>query len=229
MINPCDEAFTCGCIINFFPFWETLILGFFENTVGLLICGACQGDGKLNQCCYLLPVDLRTGMALWAVIQFVLSILTILKGIQWFDLGFWFWGVYSIGFGVFAIWMSYLFWRGSRKCEFATLSMSINIQTYLILCGIGVQLFWVFTIPGYGIVDWLLNYIIIGGVVVAFFGAHIAKLAVLIRDDGGDNAGMQSQVKGWKEDAEGLPFHGCGVGQGGGAATAADGAVTETS
>merc|ERR1712072_810244 len=137
-------------------------------------------------------------------------------------------GLYGNGLAVVLIWMSYLFWRGASKCEFATLSMSLNIQSYCIMCGIGVNLFWVFTIDGYGIVDWLINYVIIGGVLYTFFGAHIAKLAVLIRDDGGENAAMQSQVKGWKEDAAGLPFHGCGVGQQGATSDAAEGAA-ETS
>lgn len=241
IINPCDEKFTCGCCINWFWFWENIILNFFEQTLGRLICQICQGNGKLNMFLYLIPLDLRTTVRFFSLLGAVQFAVCIKWGVDYLD-AWWFWGIGYITVGGFGFWMCWMWWRGASHCMYPTLVFSLNIMAWLLVAMISMAVYQTaflgtsvtFTDAAGNTYDtdpFTLGDLIIKLIVVFFVGflfgtAHVVKLAVLIRgEDGGndpyqegDGFGSKAQVEAWKENAKTLAFHGCPfIGQGEGA------------
>lgn len=239
IINPCNENFTCGCLFNWFWFWENIILNFFEQTLGRLLCQLCQGDGKLNQFLYLIPLDLRTTVRFFSLLGAVQFAVCIKWGVDYLET-WWFWGIAYIAVGGFGFWMCWMWWRGASHCMYPTLVFSLNIMAWLLISMIGMAVYQTAFLGTTSVTvtyggqtrtydcgsacdpftfgDFLIKLIVVFCIGFLFGTAHVVKLAVLIRgklDDGyspfaeGEGNGSEAQVKAWEENAKTLAFHGC--------------------
>lgn len=207
------RGFRCDCCISWMPLWElcldTMEYAFAIPCVFIPNCCAAgdddeKCDGSLNRCCFCIPcIDLRLGVRIVSFLAMISAIGAFTTSLDWFNAGFWFWGVYGMGIAVTIFWLTYLEWMGASFADNDYLAISLNIQAWLIMLGVGSAIFQMITNPDqYSFGDFIMKALITNTLGYLFMANHVVKLYRKINEGGED-------VDAWKEDASTLPWFGC--------------------